>query len=331
MIEKSVLHKKSKIFVAGAGGLVGSALVKALQSAGYENLLCPSRNSLDLTSQEAVAAFFVAEKPEFVFLAAARVGGIHANNTYPAEFIYDNLMIQANIIHQAYRHGVKRLLFLGSSCIYPKLAPQPMKEEYLLTGPLEPTNEPYAIAKIAGIKMCESYNRQYGTEFIAVMPTNLYGPGDNFHPENSHVLPALIRRFHEAREAGAPEVVVWGTGTPRRELLYVDDMAAGCLFLMELPGETLAGELLNYPNPCFVNLGTGEDVSIRELAGIVKEVTGYPGKIVFDTTKPDGTPRKLQDVTRMHSLGWKARMGLHDGIHATYRWFLEHIRTLRTQ
>lgn len=327
----SQLQKTSRIYIAGADGLVGSSLVRALQAGGYENLLCPSRISLDLTSQDAVARFFSAEKPEFVFLAAAKVGGIHANSTYPADFIYSNLMIQSNVIHQAYLHGVNRLLFLGSSCIYPKLAPQPMKEEYLLSGPLEPTNEPYAVAKIAGIKMCESYNRQYGTEFVAVMPTNLYGPGDNFHPENSHVLPALIRRFHEARESGAPEVVVWGSGTPRRELLYVDDMAAGCLFLMGLPRETLANELLNYPNPCFVNLGTGEDVSIRELAEIVKEVTGYPGKIVFDTSKPDGTPRKLQDVTRINSLGWKSRMGLHDGIHATYRWFLEHLNTLRTQ
>jgi len=321
----------SKIFVAGAHGLAGSALTRALQSAGYDNLLRPSRSSLELTSQKAVADFFAAEKPEYVFLAAARVGGIHANNAYPAEFIYSNLMIQANVIHQAYLHGVKRLLFLGSSCIYPKFSPQPMREDSLLTGPLEPTNEPYAIAKIAGIKMCESYNRQYGTEFIAAMPTNLYGPGDNFHPDNSHVLPALIRRFHEARENGSPEVVVWGSGSPRREHLYVDDMAAGCLFLMELSSEIIARELLQYPKPCFVNLGTGEDISIRELAEVVKEITGYTGNIVFDTSRPDGTPRKLQDITRMNSLGWRARTGLREGIEGTYQWFLENRETLRAQ
>jgi len=321
--------KSSKIFIAGAHGLVGSALTRTLRAEGYENLLLPSRSSLDLTSQAAVAEYFAQEKPEYVLLAAAKVGGIHANNTFPAEFIYDNLMIQSNIIHQSYLHGVKRLLFLGSSCIYPKHAPQPMKEEFLLTGPLEPTNEPYAVAKIAGIKMCESYNRQYGTEFIAAMPTNLYGPGDNFHPENSHVLPALIRRFHEAKENRLDEVVVWGSGTPRRELLYVDDMAQGCLFLLGLPGEMLASELLAYPAPCFVNLGTGEDVSIRELAELVKEITGFTGKLVFDPTKPDGTPRKLQDVNRINSLGWKARTGLKDGIKLTYAWFLENITSLR--
>ena len=235
---------------------------------------------------------------------------------------YLNLMIQNNVIHQSYLHGVKRLLFLGSSCIYPKLAPQPMKEEHLLTGLLEPTNEPYALAKIAGIKMCESYNRQYGTKFIAVMPTNLYGPGDNFHPENSHVLPALIRRFHEAKLANAPEVVVWGTGTPRRELLYVDDMAAGCLFLMEQPDEIVAPKLLSYPEPCFVNLGTGEDVTIRELAETVQRVVGYEGKLVFDISKPDGTPRKLQDVSRMHQIGWRHRVELEKGIELTYKWYL---------
>jgi GDP-L-fucose synthase len=233
-------------------------------------------------------------------------------------------MIQNNVVHQAWRHGVKRLLFLGSSCIYPKHAPQPMKEEHLLTGPLEPTNEPYAIAKIAGIKLCESYNRQYGTRFIAVMPSNLYGPGDNFHPQNSHVLPALIRRFHEAGQADAAEVTVWGTGTPRRELLYVDDMADGCVFLMELAQERLAAELLSYPKPCFVNLGTGFDVTIRELAETVREVVGYRGRLVFDPGKPDGTPRKLQDVSRMTALGWQARVSLREGIERTYRWFLEH-------
>jgi GDP-L-fucose synthase len=276
-----------------------------------------------------VEGYFDQEKPEHVFLAAAKVGGIHANNTYPAEFIYENLMIQSNVIHQAYRHGVKRLLFLGSSCIYPKLAPQPLKEEYLLTGLLEQTNEPYAVAKIAGIKMCEAYNRQYGTEYIAAMPTNLYGPGDNFHPENSHVLPALIRKFHEARESNLPEVVVWGSGTPRREFLHVDDMAAGCLFLMKLGSEFLDSELLSYPKPCFVNLGTGEDVTIGELAGIVRDVTGYQGRIVFDSSKPDGTPRKLQDVTRINTLGWKASISLYDGIAATYRWYLKNINFLR--
>lgn len=319
------MPRNARIFVAGSRGLVGSALVRQLTSRGYTNLLQPEINELDLTSQQAVAGFFQREKPEYVFLAAAKVGGIHANNTYPAEFIHLNLAIQNNVIHQSYLHGVKRLLFLGSSCIYPQLAPQPMREEYLLTGPLEPTNEPYAIAKIAGIKMCESYNRQYGTKFIAVMPTNLYGPGDNFHPENSHVLPALIRRFHEAKMQNATEVVVWGSGTPRRELLYVDDMASGCLFLMEQSDEVIAPELLSYPKPCFVNLGTGEDVTIRELAETVKRVVGYRGELRFDASKPDGTPRKLQDVTRMHSLGWQHTVGLEDGIDATYNWFVENI------
>lgn len=325
------MHKDSKIYVAGANGLVGSALVRALRKAGYGNLLVPDRTRLDLTSQAAVASYFEEEKPDYVFLAAAKVGGIFANNTYPADFIYDNLMIQSNVIHHSYLHGVKRLLFLGSSCIYPKLAPQPLKEDYLLTGLLEPTNEPYAVAKIAGIKLCESYNRQYGTEFIAAMPTNLYGPGDNFHPENSHFLPALIRRFHEAKENAIQEVTVWGTGTPRRELLYVDDMAAGSLFLMEMQSSTLIRELVSYPRPCFVNLGTGEDKSIREIAEIVKDVTGYKGRIVFDTSKPDGTPRKLQDVTRINSLGWKARIPLRDGIEATYQWYLQHNQTLRVK
>ena len=363
------MESTSKIFVAGSNGLVGSALVRQLKTRGYTNLLLPEINELDLTSQQAVADFFQKEKPEYVFLAAAKVGGIHANNTYPAEFIYLNLAIQNNVIHQSYLQGVKRLLFLGSSCIYPQLAPQPMKEEYLLTGLLEPTNEPYAIAKIAGIKMCESYNRQYGTKFIAVMPTNLYGPGDNFHPENSHVLPALIRRFHEAKmkqEAKRKElgvtavrseelgerlsdrlsdstsphthdasllppnsspdddtVVIWGSGTPRRELLYVDDMAGGCMHLMELPDEQIAPELLSYPKPCFVNLGTGEDVTIRELAETVCAVVGYKGNLVFDSSKPDGTPRKLQDVSRVHKLGWRHSVGLQQGIKNTYRWFVE--------
>jgi GDP-L-fucose synthase len=313
----------ARIFVAGAKGLVGSALVRELAVRGYNNILSPDRHELDLADQVAVAAFFQKEKPEYVLLAAAKVGGIHANNTYPAEFIYINLAIQNNVIHQSYLHGVKRLLFLGSSCIYPKLAPQPMKEEHLLTGLLEPTNEPYALAKIAGIKMCESYNRQYGTKFIAVMPTNLYGPRDNFHPENSHVVPALIRRFHEAKVQNLPEVVVWGSGTPKRELLYVDDMADGCLFLLEQSDEQIAPELLSYPKPCFVNLGTGEDVTIRELAETVKRVVGYTGLLTFDSTKPDGAPRKLQDMTRTHSLGWHHRVGLEEGIKNAYEWFVE--------
>ena len=319
------MERSSKIFVAGSNGLVGSALVRQLTSRAYTNLLTPEIDELDLTDPQAVAQFFEQRKPEYVILAAAKVGGIHANNTYPADFIYINLMIQNNVIHQSYLHGVKRLLFLGSSCIYPKLAPQPMKEEHLLTGLLEPTNEPYAIAKIAGIKMCESYNRQYGTKFIAVMPTNLYGPGDNFHPENSHVLPALIRRFHEAKMNNASEVVVWGSGTPKRELLYVDDMAAGCLHLMELSDEQIAPELLSYPKPCFVNLGTGEDVTIRELAETVKDVIGFEGALVFDASKPDGTPKKLEDVSRAHELGWRHRVGLRDGIEKTYVWYQKNI------
>ena len=319
------MDKNSKIFLAGSRGLVGSALLRRLTRGGYTNLVIPEIDELDLTDQHAVAAFFAAEQPEYVILAAAKVGGIHANNTYPAEFIHLNLAIQGNVIHNAWQHGVKRLLFLGSSCIYPKLAPQPMKEEHLLTGLLEETNEPYAIAKIAGIKMCESYNRQYGTKFIAVMPTNLYGPGDNFHPENSHVLPALIRRFHEAKQQDAPEVLVWGSGTPRRELLFVDDMAQGCLHLMEQSDEQIAPELLSYPKPCFVNLGTGEDVTIRELAETVSRVVGYQGKLAFDASKPDGTPRKLEDVSRVHALGWKHTVSLEQGIATTYQWFLDNV------
>lgn len=320
-----IMNKDSKIFVAGSNGLVGSALVRQLITAGYTNLVTPEINELDLTDQLAVANFFTTEAPEYVFLAAAKVGGIHANNTYPAEFIYLNLAIQINVIHQSYLHGVKRLLFLGSSCIYPRLAPQPMREEHLLTGLLEPTNEPYALAKIAGIKMCESYNRQYGTKFIAVMPTNLYGPGDNFHLENAHVMPALIRRLHEAREARLPEVVVWGSGTPMREFLFVDDMADGCCYLMNLPEVQLEAELLNYPKPCFVNLGTGVDVTIRELAETIREVVGYQGRLTFDPSKPDGTPRKLQDVSRMEALGWQARITLRQGIERTYAWFVDNM------
>jgi GDP-L-fucose synthase len=272
-----------------------------------------------------VAAFFAAEKPDYVFLAAAKVGGIHANYSYPAEFIHSNLVIQNNVIHQAWLNGVKRLLFLGSSCIYPRDAAQPMSEAALLTGPLEPTNAPYALAKIAGLKMCEAYNRQYGTQFVAVMPTNLYGPGDNFHPENSHVLPALIRRFHEAkmREGLAPQVVIWGTGTPMREFLFVDDMADGCVFIMELDEATLAAELLSYPKPCFVNLGTGVDVTISELAKTIMAAVGYQGDLAFDPSKPDGTLRKLLDVSRMQALGWQAKVSLKEGIEKTYRWFLD--------
>ena len=323
------MEKSSKIFVAGSNGLVGSAIVRRLRAGGYTNLLTPEIDELDLTDSRAVADFFAAEKPEYVILAAAKVGGIHANNTFPADFIHINLTIQNNVIHQAFLSGVNRLLFLGSSCIYPKLAPQPMREEHLLTGLLEPTNEPYAIAKIAGIKMCESYNRQYGTQFVAVMPTNLYGPGDNFHPENSHVLPALIRRFHEAKCKGKSEVVVWGTGTPMRELLYVDDMADGSVFVMEMDDQKLSDALLSYPNPCFVNLGTGVDVTIRELAEAVKTVVGFEGELLFDSSKPDGTMRKLLDVSRMKSLGWKFKVSLREGIERTYRWFLENQDSFR--
>ncbi|PKN13230.1 MAG: GDP-fucose synthetase [Deltaproteobacteria bacterium HGW-Deltaproteobacteria-4] len=323
------MEKNAKIFVAGSQGLVGSALVRRLRHEGFSNLLLPEIDQLDLTDQVAVRHFFLAERPDYVILAAAKVGGIHANNTYPADFIYLNLMIQNNVIHQAFEVKVKRLLFLGSSCIYPQLAPQPLKEEYLLTGPLEPTNEPYALAKIAGLKMCESYNRQYGTRFVAVMPTNLYGPGDNFHPENSHVMPALIRRLHAATQAQLPEVVVWGTGTPMREFLYVDDMAAGSLFVLNLPDEVLGPELCAYPKPNFVNLGTGTDVTIRELAETIQAVVGYQGKLVFDASKPDGTPRKLLDVSRLKSLGWEAQTALRDGVERTYQWFLAHQQDFR--
>jgi GDP-L-fucose synthase len=312
------MNKNSKIYIAGHNGLVGSALTRKLSADGYSNLVYRTFAELDLTRQADVEVFFAAEKPEYVFLAAARVGGIHANNTYPAEFIYSNLVIQNNVIHSAYLHGVKRLLFLGSSCVYPRDCPQPMKEEHLLTGLLEPTNEPYALAKIAGIKMCESYNRQYGTQFIAVMPTNLYGPNDNFDLNTSHVLPALIRKFHEAKVSNQPEAVVWGTGTPRREFLYVDDMAAGCVFVMNLADATVKCELLNFPQPCFVNLGSGEDISIADLAALVARVTGFTGRLVFDSSKPDGTPRKLLDVTRLRALGWRPAVSLETGIKKAY-------------
>ncbi len=307
-----------RIFVAGHRGLVGGAIVRALERRGAGPLLTRSSHELDLTDAGAVDRFFAAERPAFVYLAAAKVGGIRANSTYPAEFIRDNLAIQTNVIHAAWRHGATRLLFLGSSCIYPRLAPQPMREEHLLTGPLEPTNEWYAIAKIAGLKMCEAYRRQYGFQTVSLMPTNLYGPGDNFSHEDSHVLPALIRRFHEAKQAAAPEVVVWGTGTPRREFLYVDDLAEAAVLLMELN-----------PPDALINVGTGEDVSIAELAELIKRTVGYAGRLRFDTSKPDGTPRKLLDVSRLHSLGWRHKTGLEDGIAATYRWLLANSSTAR--
>lgn len=309
------MNKESKIYVAGHRGLVGSAIVRKLQSEGYNNLVLKTHDELDLLDQKAVTDFFASEKPEYVFLAAAKVGGILANNTYPAQFIYENLQIQNNIIHNAYLSGVKKLLFLGSSCIYPRECPQPMKEEYLLSGYLESTNEPYALAKIAGIKMCQSYNRQYGTNFIAVMPTNLYGPGDNFDLNNSHVLPALIRKFHEAKMRGDKEVVAWGTGSPRREFLYVDDMADGCLFLMNNFNPT---KEQNEVGDIFANLGIGTDVTIEELAGLVKKVVGFEGEIVWDNSKLDGTPRKLLDVSKMHNLGWKHQVELEQGIEKTY-------------
>ncbi len=323
----------SKIFLAGHRGMVGSAILRKLTAGGYQNLITRTHSELDLTEQQAVRDFFQKEKIDYVVLAAAKVGGIHANNTYPADFITKNQQIQTNVIHEAFKAGVNNLLFLGSSCIYPKLAPQPLKEEYLLSGELEPTNDAYAIAKIAGIKMCEAYNRQHGTRYIAAMPTNLYGPGDNFHPENSHVLPALILRFHQAKmhpNAEQHEVVVWGTGKPMREFLHVDDMADGCVFLMQLDDATLTKHLLSYPKPCFVNLGSGVEVSIRELAETVKDVVGFKGNLIFDAAKPDGTPRKLLDVTRLKQLGWQHQVALREGIENTYHWLLENEAQLRT-
>ena len=312
------MERNSKIYIAGHRGLVGSAILRVLKEEGYSSLLGKSHEELDLEDRKEVDLFFEKEKPEYVFLAAARVGGIHANNTFPADFIYNNLQIQNNVIDAAYRHGAKKLMFLGSSCIYPKYAHQPMDEDQLLTGKLEPTNEPYAIAKIAGIVMCQSYNRQYGTNFISVMPTNLYGPGDNYHPENSHVIPALIRRFHEAKMKESPEVVVWGTGKPMREFLYNEDMARACIFLMknyDVTGSPNGGD--------FVNIGSGIEVTIRELAETVKDVVGYTGKLTFDVTKPDGTPRKLLDVSRLHSMGWRHRVELKEGLEVAYREFVE--------
>ncbi|GEP95479.1 GDP-L-fucose synthase [Chitinophaga cymbidii] len=306
------MELKSRIYIAGHRGMVGGAIKRKLETMGYQHIITRTSGELDLRDQQNVQSFFAEERPEYVFLAAAKVGGIHANNTYRAEFLYDNLMIASNIIHAAWQQQAKKLMFLGSSCIYPKLAPQPLREDYLLTGPLEATNEPYAIAKIAGIKLCEAYRDQYGCNFISVMPTNLYGIGDNYHPENSHVLPALIRRFHEAKQNNTPVVTVWGTGKPKREFLYSDDLADACVFLM-----------LNYDGRELVNIGSGEDLSIRELAEIVKEVVCYEGDIEFDTSKPDGTPRKLMDVSKIHSLGWKHSVDLKRGIALAYGDFLK--------
>jgi GDP-L-fucose synthase len=317
------MQRNARIYVAGHRGLVGSAIVRRLQAAGHTNLVLRTLEELDLRDQAATARFFAAERPEYVFLAAAKVGGILANSTYPAEFIYDNLLIEANVIHQAYRSGVRQLLFLGSSCIYPKLAPQPIREESLLTGPLETTNAPYAIAKIAGIYLCHAYNRQYGTRFLSAMPTNLYGPGDNFDLEKSHVLPALIRKFHEAMAAGAPTVTVWGTGTPLREFIHVDDVADACLYLMNLPEDLSSSLLTPHPSPAFVNICTGEELTIADLARLVAQVVGYPGELVFDPAKPDGTPRKLSDPSRLHALGWRHRIGLEEGLRMTYAWYRE--------
>ena len=317
---------REKIYVAGHRGMVGGAILRKLQAEGA-NVVTRTHDELDLTNQNAVRDFMQNEKPQVVILAAAKVGGIHANNTYPADFIYKNLMIEANVIHQAYQAGVQRLLFLGSSCIYPRQVPQPMSEEALLTGTLEPTNEPYAIAKIAGIKLCESYNRQYGTDYRSVMPTNLYGPGDNFHPQNSHVLPALIRRFHEATQQKAENVTIWGNGKPCREFLHVDDMAEASLFVSRLPKEQYDAH--TDPRLSHINVGTGKEISIADVAKLIAEVTGFQGQIDFDTTKPDGPPRKLMNVTRLTNLGWTARISLRDGLENAYRWYLENADNLR--
>ncbi|MFH8038720.1 MAG: GDP-L-fucose synthase [Candidatus Aenigmatarchaeota archaeon] len=309
------MEKSSKIFVAGHRGLVGSAIVRKLQKEGYTNLILKGREEVDLTRQEEVERFFEKERPEYVFLAAAKVGGIHANRTYPAEFIYQNLMIECNVIHSAYKYGVKKLLFLGSSCIYPRECPQPMKEEYLLSGYLEPTNEAYAVAKIAGLKLCQYYKRQYGANFISCMPTNLYGPNDNFDLNTSHVIPALIRKFHEAKIQGKPYVEVWGTGKPLREFLHVDDLADACVFLMK-----------NYDDELWINVGSGEEVSIAKLANMIKEIVGYKGEIAFNPDMPDGTPRKLLDISRLKSLGWERKISLYDGLRSTYEWYVENYR-----
>jgi len=315
------MNKDDKIYVAGHRGMVGSAIVRRLQAGGYHNIVTRTHAELDLTNQQAVSDFFDSENIDHVVLAAAKVGGIHANNTYPAEFIYQNLVVEANVVHQAWANGVQNLLFLGSSCIYPKFAEQPMREDSLLTGTLEPTNEPYAIAKIAGIKLCESYNRQHGTNYRSVMPTNLYGPGDNFDLQNSHVIPALMRKFHEARESGKPSVEVWGSGNAKREFLHVDDMANACVFVMELDDNTYQAN--TQPMLSHINVGSGEDLTIRELAELVKKVTGFQGEIVFNTTQPDGTPRKLLDVSRLKGMGWSPTIELEDGLRATYDWFCQ--------
>ncbi|MDP4263899.1 MAG: GDP-L-fucose synthase [Bacteroidota bacterium] len=309
------MEKTSKIYVAGHNGMVGSAITRRLKQDGFNNLVTRSSAELDLRNQQAVNNFFEKEKPEYVFLAAAKVGGIVANNTYRAEFLYDNLLIESNIIHAAYRQGVKKLLFLGSSCIYPKLAPQPLKEEYLLTGLLEPTNEGYAIAKIAGIKLCEAYRDQYGCNFISVMPTNLYGQGDNYHPQNAHVIPSLLRRFHEAKLNKSSRVTIWGSGSPLREFMYTDDLADACFFLMQ-----------QYNDKLFINVGTGEDLTIKELALMIKKVVGFEGNIDFDTSKPDGTPRKLMDSSRLHAMGWKHKTSLEEGLQLAYRFFKEELK-----
>ena len=315
-----------RIYVAGHRGMVGSAIMRQLQARGDE-VIARTHADLDLLDQQAVQAFMEGERPDAVVLAAAKVGGIHANNTYPAQFIYENLMMECNVVHQAWLAGVQKLLFLGSSCIYPRAVPQPMREDALLTGALEPTNEPYAVAKIAGIKLCESYNRQYDTDYRSVMPTNLYGPGDNFHPENSHVLPALIRRFHEAVREGSDEVVIWGTGTPRREFLHVEDMAEASLFVLGLDQATYAAN--TEPMLSHINVGYGDDVSIAELAQLMANVSGFAGRISFDATKPDGTKRKLMDVSRLAKMGWKAKISLEEGVRTTYRWFLDNHAALR--
>ncbi|MAX91668.1 MAG: GDP-fucose synthetase [Pseudomonas sp.] len=315
------MNRDARVFVAGHRGMVGSAIVRRLQALGYTNLITRGREELDLVDQAAVNAFFAENKIDQVYMASAKVGGIHANNTYPAEFIYQNLMVEANIIHAAHCNDVNKLLFLGSSCIYPKFAEQPMKEEALVTGVLEPTNEPYAVAKIAGIKLCESYNRQYGRDYRSVMPTNLYGPNDNFHPENSHVVPALLKRFHEATQRGDDEVVIWGSGKPQREFLHVDDMAAASVHVMELDDETYQAH--TQPMLSHINVGTGVDCSIRELAETIARVTEYQGELKFDSSKPDGTPRKLMDVSRLKALGWQSSISLEDGLRDAYRWFVE--------
>jgi len=307
------MEKDAKIYIAGHRGMVGSAIYRKLQKEGYNNIVTRISSELDLRMQADVAVFFAEERPDYVFLAAAKVGGIVANNTYRAQFLYENLQIQNNVVHSSYLNDVKKLMFLGSSCIYPKMAPQPLKEEYLLTGPLEPTNEPYAIAKIAGIKMCDAYRAQYDCNYISVMPTNLYGYNDNYHPSNSHVLPALIRRFHEAKMQNLPDVTIWGTGTPKREFLFADDLAEACYYLMQ-----------NYDEEGLVNIGTGEDISIKDLAVMIKNIIGYQGEIKFDTSKPDGTPRKLMDVTKLHSKGWKHTIELPEGIELAYQDFLSH-------